>query len=137
MRQKGPVIMMLIVAVPLPELLEAVTLLLDSALGVCRGAAGCGAVPHSFVSISSVSPREAQNSCVGCIVLMKPLGPDAPGRAQAVNVNPIRGIKSLTSAPSKNTRNDFCGPSHTSHAHGSFANLICRVRLSQESDFQF
>jgi hypothetical protein len=54
---------------------------------------GCGGVAHCFVVASSVSPREAQKSRVGCIaIIMLPM-PDASGSAQPVRVSAAKATK--------------------------------------------
>ena len=70
----------------------------SDACDCCEVAAG-GAVVHCFVVASSVIPREAQNSGVGCIALMKLPIPDTPGAAHAVKLRPAMITSCLTNTP--------------------------------------
>lgn len=63
-----------------------------------------GGVTHSLLVVSNVMLREAQDSCVGCIAVMKPPVPDAPGRAQAVSINAAGTMKYLTTHPGESAR---------------------------------
>jgi hypothetical protein len=75
----------------------------DSDACTCCGVA-CGGVTHCFVVESSVIPRDAQNSCVGCIALMKLLTPETPGAAQAVKTKPAMitsCLKNTASTPGR------------------------------------
>jgi hypothetical protein len=69
MRQKGPVIMMLIVAVPLPELLEAVTLLLTprSESVEAPRAAGLFHIPLYPYQASVLARRKTPASDASCL----------------------------------------------------------------------
>jgi hypothetical protein len=54
---------------------------------------------HCWTAASSVRPRDAQYSCVGCVAVIKPPTPDTPGSEQAASINAAGTTKYLTIYP--------------------------------------
>ena len=72
----------------------------DAGVVVAGAAVDCRGVTHCLVAGSSASSREAQYSCDGCMMLMRPVS-DAPGRAHAASISAAKIRTCFNSAPSK------------------------------------
>jgi hypothetical protein len=76
----------------------------DGSEPVVSAPCDAGGVTHCLLVGSSVRPRAAQDSCVGCIAVVKPPIPDVPGRAQAVSINAEGTMKYFTTHPEESAR---------------------------------
>lgn len=71
------------------------------------------------MAASSVKPREAQNSCVGCIEGMKLPMVDAPGRAHALKAGASRIGSRLRARPQGNAQGNVQGNAPQGNAAGN------------------